>query len=327
MTLSEDGLICGYALGGEPAVRPLDWSQIDPGTLPDAPLHWINLDRNAPAARDWLETRSGLESLTVEALLQEDTRPRLAPAQGGLLVILRGVNLNPGADPEDMVSMRLWMDATRVISLHGKPLRAVAELRRALADGDEVPGDGGELLAALVERLTALMAPVIHDLEEQLDTLEERVLEDPARATRAALIVARRRGIILRRYIAPLRDLLARLALEREGPLEPRSRARLRECWDRVVRYVEDLEALRERATVTQEELASTLSDRMNRNMYTLSLVATVFLPLGFVTGLLGVNLGGLPGTEDPSAFLWLCLALGGMALIVWLFFHLRRWL
>lgn len=327
MILSEDGLICGYALGGEPAARPLDWSHLDPGTLPDAPLHWINLDRNAPAARDWLETRSGLDSLTVEALLQEDTRPRLAPARGGLLIILRGVNLNPGADPEDMVSLRLWMDAHRVVSLHGKPLRAVAELRRALEDADEAPGDGGELLAALVERLTALMAPVLHDLEEQLDSLEERVLEDPARATRAALIAARRRGIILRRYIAPLRDLLARLALEREGPLEPRSRARLRECWDRVVRYVEDLEALRERAAVTQEELASTLSDRMNRNMYTLSLVATVFLPLGFVTGLLGVNLGGLPGTEDPSAFFWLCLALGGMALIVALFFHLRRWL
>lgn len=325
MTLSENGLICAYALGGEPGVRALDWGDLAGEPVP-APLLWVNLDRNSPAARDWLERSSGLDSLTVEALLQEDTRPRLASQGGGLLIILRGVNLNPGADPEDMVSIRLWMDAGRVVSLHGKPLRAVAELRRALAEGEQ-PGNGGELLACLVERLTELMAPVLHDLEEQLDTLEERVLDEPARATRAALIALRRRGIILRRYIAPLRDVLARLALEREGPLEPGTRARLRESWDRVVRYVEDLEALRERAAVAQEELASTLSDRMNRNMYTLSLVATVFLPLGFVTGLLGVNLAGLPGTENPQAFLWLCVALGAVALGVAGFFHLRRWL
>ena len=323
MSLSDNGLICAYGWNGAPS-GPLDWQGL--AAAGHAPLLWVNLDRNAAEARQWLEQASGLDPLVVQALLQEDTRPRLTVHGDGLLVILRGVNLNPGEDPEDMVSIRLWMDDRRLVSLHGKPLRAVAELREALGRGYRPTGTG-DLLATLAERLTLLMGPVLHELDDRLDEMEESLLADVQRAARAHLIALRRRGIILRRYIAPLRDVLSRLALERVPGLNEADRARLRECWDRVVRYVEDLEALRERATVAQEELASRLSDQMNRNMYFLTLVATLFLPMGFVTGLLGVNVGGIPGSEDPLAFVWLCLSLGGLGAAVAGFFYLRRWL
>ena len=97
---------------------------------------------------------------------------------------------------------------------------------------------------------------------------------------------------------------------------DERTRLRLRESADAMMRYVEELDAARERAAVISEELTAAAGERMNRTMYVLSLVSTVFLPLGFVTGLLGVNIAGIPGTESPVAFQLLAGGLVVLALV-----------
>jgi len=120
---------------------------------------------------------------------------------------------------------------------------------------------------------------------------------------REALGGLRRQAIMLRRYLAPQRDVLSRLQVEQAGWLGQGHRLHLREIADRITRYVEDLDAARERAAVIQEQLTGRLSEQMNRTMYVLSLVAAIFLPLGLLTGLLGINVGGIPGAENHWAF------------------------
>ncbi len=100
----------------------------------------------------------------------------------------------------------------------------------------------------------------------------------------------------------------------------------LRETSDRMMRYIEDLDSSRERASVAQEELMSRLSENMEKRMYVLSIVSTVFLPLSFFTGLLGINVGGIPGAENKTAFLIVCLILSGFAAIQFLIFKLKKW-
>jgi zinc transporter len=78
---------------------------------------------------------------------------------------------------------------------------------------------------------------------------------------------------------------------------------------------------------VTQEELAARLSEQMNRNTYMLSVVAGVFLPLGLLTGLLGINVGGIPGTENPNAFVIVCVTMVVLAAAMWWFFRRFRML
>ncbi|MGD8428962.1 MAG: zinc transporter ZntB [Ectothiorhodospiraceae bacterium] len=320
-----DGLICAYCWQPDGAAESIDWPGVEAVARSGSP-YWVHLDRTAEATRRWLAEESGLEPLVAEALLQEETRPRMVTIGNGMLIILRGVNLNPGADPEDMVSIRMWVDADRVISLRGKRLLAVEDVRGEIAAGHG-PRSPGELLCAIARALVERMGPVLQDLEDGLDALEERLMGQQRREMRTHLIGLRRQGIILRRYIAPQRDVLTRLATERLPLLDDALRNRLRETADRVTRYVEDLDAVRDRAAVVQEELAATLSDQMNRTLYVLSLVGTVFLPLGFITGLLGVNLGGIPGTENPVAFAVLCALLLAVAGFEVVLFYLRRWL
>jgi zinc transporter len=109
--------------------------------------------------------------------------------------------------------------------------------------------------------------------------------------------------------------------------LSDRERMRLREIADRTTRYVEDLDAIRDRAIVTQEELTNRLTEQMNKTMYILSIVAGIFLPLGLLTGLLGINLGGIPGADCPFAFTLFCVLLLAVASFqIWLFKR-KKWM
>jgi len=319
-----DGLVFAYRIDGEGKGRRIGWEDL---RAPDdsGGWLWIHLDRSAPRARKWLAEQSGVDPLIVsEAMLDEETRPRFTATDDGLLLILRGVNLNPGADPEDMVSVRLWVEAGRVISVRLRKLLAVEDLRQAIDEGNG-PKSPGELVANLAEGLVERMSGVISDLDERLDDLEDEVLSSQRGELRGELNALRREGIILRRYIAPQRDAFSQLTGAKPGLFKNRHITRLGEVADDITRYVENLEAARERAAVVQDELMNRLSEQLNKNMYVLSVIAAVFLPLGFVTGLLGVNVAGIPGDQAPWAFAALCVAMVVLgAFEVWLFRRLK---
>ena len=129
-------------------------------------------------------------------------------------------------------------------------------------------------------------------LDDAVDELHEQVLAAQDTRLRVELLRMRYQIIALRRFLAPQREAMARLAQLRVSWLNDHLAMGLREQAERTARYVEDLDAARDRASVVQEELAGRLAEQMNTRMYVLSLVAGIFLPLGFVTGLLGINVG-----------------------------------
>jgi zinc transporter len=297
----DDGLICAYLLDGRGRGRPVGWTEITSWQAHDG-LLWVHLDRVGPDARRWLQQDSGLDPVIAGALLAEDVRPRGLRFDDALLVVLRGVNLNPGADPEDMVGIRIWLEPTRILTVRHRRLIAINDLREALATG-RGPTSPGQFLVMLSARLIERMGPVIDDLVDEVDRLEDTVVTAHSAELRGALGSLRRQAIALRRYLAPKREVMASLAMEQTSWLRADDKAYLREVSDRTTRFVEDLDAARERAGVVQDELNSRISDQMNRTMYLLTVVAAVLLPPSLLTGLLGVNVGGMPGAENPLSF------------------------
>jgi zinc transporter len=319
-----DGLVAAFLLDGAGGGKALDFAGVR-GWRPGDGLLWVHLDLNVPATSAWIEDEAGLDPVVAEALLQAETRPRAAILRDGLLVVLRGVNLNPGADPEDMVSLRMWITAGRIVTTRRRRLLSVDDTCTAIAEG-RGPVSPGDFLVAMADRLVERAARVVAEVDEAVDRLEEEVVAAESQSLRAALANARREAIGLRRYLAPQREALARLCAESHPLLSEVDRLRLREVADAVTRHVEDLDAARERAAVVHEELASRLAEQMNQRMYVLSVVAALFLPLGFVTGLLGINVGGIPGMEDPHAFAVVTVLLTALAVGVLVVFKWRRW-
>lgn len=324
-------LICAYRLDGEGRGDPVGWDDLEDGGAGARPV-WIHLDCTRDATETWLRERGGLDTYVVDGLLADETRPRCESYEDGILLILRGVNLNPGADPEDMVSIRIWIEEHRVISTRLRRLMAVDDIRKQLESG-RGPVSTGHLVARLAARMTERMGPAIQELSDQVADLEETLLgasadgQQELRAVRHRLVDMRRVAITLRRYVAPQRDALNRFSQMDEDWLDERVSGRLRETVDRVTRLTEELDSVRERSAVVQDELMNRISQRMERTMYILTLVATIMLPLGFLTGLLGINVKGVPGAETDGAFWIVC---GVMALVVvaeiWIL-RRNRWL
>ena len=134
-----------------------------------------------------------------------------------------------------------------------------------------------------------------------------------------------RRAITLRRYLAPQREAL--IKLQNESLFAAADTLLIREATDRLQRLLEDLDAAREHATLLQEEVFSVQNEAINDRMYLLAIISALFLPLGFLTGLFGINVGGLPGVEDPNAFWWFCSGVAVIALGVGVWMRKRRWL
>jgi len=292
----------------------------------DSGLAWFHLNYADAEARDWL-LRSELLSVPVaESLLDEETRPRVLHHGQGLLLTLRGVNLNPGAEPEDMVSIRLWIEAGRIISTRKRWLKSMQAVQTMLETG-QGPRSSGEFLALLLKLMTDSIGEVIEALEDKMADVEENIVEHQGALARENLADLRRQAIALRRYLAPQREALSRLTTEQVPWMSPDDHFRIRETTDELIRHIEDLDAVRERAALAHEEFVNHASEQLNRRMFMLSVVTVIFLPLGFLTGLFGINVGGIPGAASPWGFAAFCLGVALAGAGIFLIFKRSRWL
>ncbi|MDU8913575.1 zinc transporter ZntB [Aestuariicoccus sp. MJ-SS9] len=317
--MSESGTTT-YLLDGRGGARAVSADALTGGALPGTGggFVWGHLSRGD--ADTWAELeRWGLEPVVIEALMADETRPRCTLHGEGVYLNLRGVNLNPGAEPEDMISVRLWLDPHRVIGVWGRPLQAMTDMVAAFERG-QAPVSPGDLVAKLALRLADRAEPSVAELNARIDDLEEAILDPEGDVIRSELADLRRTAIVLRRYFVPQRDALTTLEIEDLPWLTDRDRIHIREAAERVLRFGEELDAIRDRAQVVHDQIMDMRAERMNQRMLVLSVVASIFLPLGLVTGLLGMNVGGIPGTASPWGFAAVCggLVVIGLGLLLW---------
>ena len=328
MTQLDEGdfILFSYEFDGKGGCKPLQGREIDK-KIKAKQLAWAHLDANSSQTATWLrENVDYLDSIIIDALLAEETRPRITFFDKGAMVILRGMNLQENAEPEDMISIRLWIDESRIISMRRRPLKAVQDVRDALENG-KGPKDAAGFLAFLAQKLFERMQPILFDLTDQIDDAEESLIEGPTREDRLAVNDIRRKALIFKRYISPQKDVMMALRNSDQDWINQTAQRRFQENQDRLTRYLEDLDSIRERAQIIKDEYTTIISDKMNKNTYALSLIAGIFLPLGFLTGLLGINVGGMPGVDNDMAF-WIVVGLcvlSGLGFIG--LFKLLKWL
>ncbi|SLN38662.1 Zinc transport protein ZntB [Roseovarius litorisediminis] len=286
---------------------------------------WVHVDCGRQGAQHWLEG-IGLEPLVQRALLAPETRPRCSVHGDGVLMNLRGVNLNPGDEVEDMVSLRMWITEQLVVTVQMRRLMAVSDVQDAVARG-QGPDGAAELVARLALRLADRAEPVVAGLNEKVDVLEDQVIEGLSSMSRRNLGDIRRVSIMLRRHMAPQRDALSTFEIEDLPWVRMHDRSRLREATERMTRLAEELDAIRDRAQVVHDQIMDTRAEAMNRQMLVLSVVAAIFLPLGLITGLLGINVGGMPGANYGGAFWIVTAGLVVLGLMLFWIFWKMGWL
>ncbi len=308
------------------SAKELSYDDINNNQLQTNGILWVHFDYSSQMAKDWIRNKSGIDSVAMDALLTEETRPRTTILNDSFLIALRGVNLNPNSKPEDMVSIRLFISDNLIITTKRRNLLSVDEIIDSLKKGVG-PKSSSEFLNELTYRVTSRMENVIGELEDRTDFLEESLVDFKDLKFRSELLAIRRETIILRRYLFPQKEAISKLYHDKVTWLDEYEKLELRETNDQVMRYIEELDTIKDKVALIQEDLANKLSEQMNKKMYVLSIISVIFLPLSFLTGLLGINVGGIPGAENENAFY---IFVGILALIVTtqlIIFKKNRWI
>jgi len=288
---------------------------------------WVHLDGRESDTLNWLQQHGGMPSTVIYALTAMETRPRSEAIENGALINLRG----PSADDkkakngeDTLVSIRVWVEQGRAISVSFHPLKGIDKLVDQMVHGEIK--DPGDLVSHLAMIITKQVDPVIGELDDLVDECELRLEPEHAFETRRRIAVARSDAIAYRRFVAPQRQALTQLATLDAPWLEEDDRLHLREAADRFARMTEDLEAVRERSALIHEQLTDLRSELLEKRALLISIVALIFLPLTFVTGLLGMNVEGIPFAHEPWAFgavCGFCFVVAG-AITAW--FVAARW-
>ncbi len=286
---------------------------------------WIHIDGWQEDARKIASQCGGVPDAALSALLAQETRPRCTIMGEGALVNLRGLGTNDDDLGDPLVSIRIWADDARVISVCYRALAALDPVRDLMLAG--AIQDPGDLIAGLAQQITEALDPDVAELGDGLDAIESALTDHGPAEARRQVSEIRATAISYRRFISPQRQALERLSTAETQWLHPDDRLHLQEAADRCARMAEELEAVRERSALAHEELTDLRAEQMNRQALIISVVALVFLPLTFITGLLGMNVDGIPFAHAPWAF-WgvvgICMI---MALAISGWFMATHWL
>lgn len=296
---------------------------VDTNLSGTARYRWWHFDLSDPALHDW--TTRNLAPIPAGALLQPETRPRCDRYEDGLLLNLRGINLNEGQPAEQMVSIRMWVAGDVVITVRMRRVFAIDDIKQE-TEAQKAPPTPAAFVTALVTRLTHRVQEEVMAISK-LTEFFEADLDDDTTPIPRELPLTRRRVIRLRRYLEPQRAALVKLASS-ELPLIPEpERLLLREQTNRTTITVEELDAQRDRLITVQDDHDLDVARKQARHAHVLSVAAGVFLPISFLTGLFGVNIAGMPGLDNPFAFAFLCLGIAVLGLSIVGIMRLLRWL
>ncbi|MEZ5989686.1 MAG: CorA family divalent cation transporter [Planctomycetota bacterium] len=308
-------------LDGDGGMRVLD---AVPG--PGERTLWIHLGPDE-ASDAILAGFTDLPDGVVQALTAMIVRARAHEVESGILINLHGINLNPGSEPEDLVTLRVFVRDEVVLSRSRFGIKSVREVHAALAAG-KGPCDTGGLIASLANRLFRRLGALVDEIDDEVDEIEQRMLDpDSDDPETEELFSVRLRCLGLRRHLLPQREAVRSLLKDPPEWLDGRPLALFRESSEVLLHALEDLAESQQHASLVQEAVENRARIGLDRKAYLMSLLASIFLPLTLISGMLGMNVGGIPLGDQPNGFVWITGALGIFGLLFLLLFKRWKWL
>jgi zinc transporter len=317
------GLICGFLLRPQLPPQPLEWEALTAEFATADRLIWLHFNLADVRARTWIASCEHIPEVAREMLLDSEPHIQLESLKDGFVGILGDLHYQFDAEPDSLGLVRIYLDRGCLISVRGRPLKATDRLRIALLHGEQIE-TSIDLLVHLLEYMTEIFSSVTIDIREVVDEIEDQLLKGNFQDKRGEIGTARRSLARLRRHLTGNRQVLSQRLMTRLPTwCREIDVSELRRNLERLDAVIQDLELVQERARLLQEEIAGQLQETVNQNLYMLSIVTTIFLPITLVTGVFGMNVGGVPWTQEPVGF-WLAILTMVATLSITLFL-LRR--
>jgi magnesium transporter len=288
---------------------------------------WVNLFQPSSEELEVVSQALNLHELTLEDLQNPRVRPKVEEFEDHIFVVFKALNLNKGEDVLDVINLNILLFKNILITAHLKPLPSIQALLEEESKRPACMQRGPAFLTyAILDRVVDEYFPLMDELDDTTEEIQSRIFErfDPEVSSR--IYEWKTRVAHLRRRVAPQREMLMNLANRRHPLIHPKIQVYFRDVYDHLIRIHDSLESYRDILQGAMDSYMTQVSNRMNEVMKVLSIVATIMLPLGILTGLYGTNFEVLPGSKGSFSF-WIFV--GGMLAVAagaTLYFKFRRW-
>jgi zinc transporter len=315
---NDGGLICGFRIYPQQRPEPIEWSDVADALGGPAAL-WLHFNLADVRARDWITACEQIPQTARDLLMSADHHVRFERVGVGLFAVVGDMHHDLGATEEALGLMRIYADARLVVTTRRHPLKSVDRLRRDLLEGMAVHSTL-QFVVLLLTRIGEMFHAMVGDMGDVVDEAEDRLLVAGLHVDTRELGRVRRFLARLRRHIGGTRGtdvngLLADWSTKADA-------TSFRRALQRLDAVGHDLDLVQVRARLLQEETVARVGEATNRNIYFLSVVTALLLPISVITGVFGMNVGGLPFLETPSGFAWTMFLMG--ATLVGTIFILR---
>ena len=308
-----NGLICGFVFSPEQGARVLDSA---------AALAWLGSERAASSqefvwlhfalsnvnSEKWLREHLVLPEHYFETLREGPGSTRLEQIDDCLIAVINDVIYDFSYEASQIATLWMCVQRNVVVSTRAHPLRSIDRLRIAVKAGEQFPSPV-TLLAHLLRDQADVLQQIGRDAATRVDRIEDDLLTGRVEVKRSTLGALRRVFVRLRRLLAPEPGAMFRLLNRPPAWFDEEDVQELRAATEEFSAVLNDLTALQERTKLLQEEIAAHTTEQTNRSVYLLTIVTVLALPINIITGLLGMNVGGLPLTRNPDGF-WIIIAI-----------------
>jgi magnesium transporter len=297
------------------------------------PVVWVNVDGlGDQSTLEELQEHFGLHPLAMEDVVNVHQRPKVDDYGDHLFVALRMFEGSDGLRDEQIT---LFLGDGWVITFQERPGDCLDPVRgRARQGRPRLRAGGADYLAyAIIDAIVDHLFPVLERYGDRLEELEEQIFEATDNEPALRLQRIKRDLVSVRRVVWPLREALGQLSREDSELVRDETRVFLRDAYDHSVQLLDLVESDREIASGLKDAHMTVISNRMNEVMKVLTIIGTIFIPLGFIAGLYGMNFD--PGASPwnmpelgwafgyPAALLLMVAVAGGLLL----FFRRKGWL
>jgi magnesium transporter len=297
----------------------LDRAEIEDLLRRDA-FFWLDLHPPRPEDLDALGEIFGFHPLTIEDNRTFGQRPKLEGYGEYAFVVYYGARRE--GDRIALTELHLFVSGSYVISIHQDPCMQLEQVQSTIKEASEHREQF--VLYKIFDALTDSFIDVLSGIDDEIDAIEDEVVLQPTDAQLRRIFGLKRDLVNVRRVVAPQRDLFARAMedISQLPGLEPSSHDYFRDVYDHLIRLSDQIDSYRDLLSSAMDVYLSTVSNRLNDATKQLATIATIFLPLTFVTGFFGQNFGWMVAHIDSlGAFLGFgigSLVASAILLLVW---------
>lgn len=311
--------------------RVLHPEEIATLSVPENGVLWLDIwGLSDPGIVKAVGDRFGFHPLALEDVLNVPQRPKVDRYGNHLLIVLREVRY-----PEETEQVSIFLADRVVVTFQERPGDPFDPIRDRLRKGlGRIRQAGADYLAYLLcDAVVDAFFPVLENLGDEVEILEETVISGPTPETLRQIRGLKRRMLDVRRAVWPARDAISELLREDSPLIQPGTRVFLRDCYDHTVQVMDMVETHREMAASLVDEYLSAVSNRMNETMKLLTMMATIFIPLSFIAGLYGMNFDhqaspyNMPELYTRYGYPVVLVAMLAVAGGMLYYFHRKNWL